>query len=193
MKKVFLCLVCALMCVCVLSGCDKKPGEKYNVVISVEDYGDIKLELDSTYAPITVKNFIDLVNDGFYDGLTFHRADKGFVLQGGDPDGTGNGGSDKTIRGEFLSNGHVNKLSHTRGVISMARRGDSYDSATSQFFIVLNDSAASSLDGNYASFGKVTEGMEIVDKIVEDAEPIDGMGLLEKSKQPKITSIKVVD
>lgn len=192
MKKVLVCFISVMACVFLLSGCDKKPGEKYNVVISVENYGDIKLELDATYAPITVKNFIDLVNDNFYDGLTFHRAQKGFVLQGGDPDGTGNGGSGKTIKGEFLNNGVVNKLSHTRGVISMARRGDSYDSATSQFFIVVED-ASSSLDGDYASFGKVTDGMDIVDKIMEDAEPIDGMGMLEKDKQPVITSIRVVD
>lgn len=192
MKKIFLCLLCALMCVLVLTGCEKKEGKKYNVVISVENYGDISLELDSTYAPITVENFISLVNDKFYDGLTFHRADKGFVLQGGDPEGTGNGGSGKTIKGEFLENGVVNKLSHTRGVISMARRGNDYNSATSQFFIVVED-ASSSLDGLYASFGKVTDGMDVIDKIMEDAEPIDGMGLLEKSKQPVITSIRVVE
>lgn len=191
MKKVFLYLFFASMCVMILAGCEKKEGEKYNVVISVENYGDITLELDSTYAPITVNNFLDLVNDKFYDGLTFHRADKGFVLQGGDPNGDGTGGSDKTIKGEFLNNGVVNKLSHTRGVISMARRGDSNDSATSQFFIVVED--ATSLDGDYASFGKVTDGMDIVDKIMEDAQTVDGMGLIEKSKQPKITSIRVVE
>ncbi len=163
---------------------------KHNVVISVEDYGDIYVELDADTAPITVTNFINLANSGFYDGLTFHRIIEGFMIQGGDPAGDGTGGSSETIKGEFSLNGVENNISHERGVISMARASD-YDSASSQFFIVQEDSTH--LDSRYAAFGHVTEGMDIVDKIASDAEPIDDNGTIASDEQPVITTIKVLD
>ncbi|MBR5367079.1 MAG: peptidylprolyl isomerase [Clostridia bacterium] len=136
------------------------------VQIEMENGGIIKLELYPDKAPITVDNFVSLVNEGFYDGLIFHRIIKGFMIQGGDPEGTGFGGSEKKIKGEFASNGVANDLSHTRGVISMARSKQK-DSASSQFFIVQEDSTY--LDGDYAAFGKVTEGMDVVDEIASVA------------------------
>ena len=168
---------------------DEIKGEVTNIAIDVKDYGTISLELYNDLAPITVKNFVKLVNEGFYDGLTFHRIMDGFMIQGGDPLGTGMGGSDQTIKGEFKNNGVENNLSHTRGVISMARSTDP-DSASSQFFIVQQDSVF--LDGDYAAFGKVNDGMDVVDKIAKDAKPTDNNGTIEKDQQPVITSIKVV-
>ena len=141
-------------------------GETIMVQIEMENGGIIKLELYPDKAPITVDNFVSLVNEGFYDGLIFHRVIKGFMIQGGDPEGTGFGGSEKKIKGEFASNGVANDLSHTRGVISMARSKQK-DSASSQFFIVQEDSTY--LDGDYAAFGKVTEGMDVVDEIASVA------------------------
>jgi peptidyl-prolyl cis-trans isomerase B (cyclophilin B) len=141
-----------------LSGCSQKPV----VEITMQDGGKIDIELDPSEAPDTVKNFLKLVNEGFYDGLTFHRIIPGFMIQGGDPEGTGLGGSDATIKGEFSSNGVKNSISHERGVISMARSNDP-DSASSQFFITNADSVF--LDGEYAAFGRVTSGMDTVDQI----------------------------
>lgn len=161
---------------------------KHYVEITVKDYGKIDLELDADVAPITVTNFIDLVNDNFYDGLTFHRIIDGFMIQGGDPLGNGTGGSDKTIKGEFSDNGVNNSISHVRGVISMAR-SNSYDSASSQFFIVHEDSTF--LDGKYAAFGKVTSGMDIVDKLAK-VKVEDDNGTVSKENQPIIESIKVI-
>ena len=161
---------------------------KHDVVITVKDYGVIELELDADVAPITVTNFIDLVKNKFYDGLTFHRIMDGFMIQGGDPEGNGTGGSKNTIKGEFSSNGVENNISHKRGVISMARSQDN-NSASSQFFIVQEDSTF--LDGQYAAFGKVTKGMDVVDKISKDAEPIDNNGTIPKEKQPTIEKIRV--
>ena len=135
---------------------------KHHAKIKVKDYGTIEVELDGDTAPITVANFIKLVNEKFYDGLTFHRIMSGFMIQGGDPLGNGTGGSDETIKGEFSSNGVENNISHKRGVISMARSSDP-DSASSQFFIMHQDSTY--LDGEYAAFGKVTKGMKVVDKV----------------------------
>jgi peptidyl-prolyl cis-trans isomerase B (cyclophilin B) len=132
------------------------------VIIEMEDGGIIKIELDEKAAPLTAANFTKLVSEGFYDGLTFHRIIPGFMIQGGDPEGTGCGGSKDTIKGEFASNGVDNPLKHSRGVISMARATDP-NSASSQFFIMHAD--APYLDGNYAAFGKVTEGMDVVDRI----------------------------
>lgn len=132
------------------------------VIIEMDNGGVIKIELDASAAPKTVENFVKLVKDGFYDGLTFHRIIPGFMIQGGDPQGTGMGGSDENIVGEFASNGHNNPLKHTRGVISMARAMDP-NSASSQFFIMHAD--APHLDGDYAAFGKVVEGIEVVDEI----------------------------
>ena len=132
------------------------------VIIEMDNGAVIKIELDDKAAPITAANFRKLVKEGFYDGLTFHRVIKGFMIQGGDPTGTGAGGSGKTIKGEFSSNGVNNPLKHTRGVISMARSMNP-DSASSQFFIMHQD--APHLDGSYAAFGKVVEGIEAVDEI----------------------------
>ena len=132
------------------------------VEIEMENGGIMRLELYPDIAPITVENFLDLVNDGFYDGLIFHRVINNFMIQGGDPTGTGMGGSENTIKGEFAQNGVKNDLSHTRGVISMAR-SQSYDSASSQFFIVHQDSTY--LDGSYAAFGKMVAGYDVLDEI----------------------------
>ena len=139
--------------------------------ISVKGYGDIVVLLDATTAPETVENFLNLANDGFYDGLTFHRIVEDFMIQGGDPLANGSGGSDKKIKGEFDNNGHKNDISHIRGVISMARSGNqynpasAYNTASSQFFICNADSKF--LDGDYAAFGYVISGMSVVDKITK--------------------------
>lgn len=162
---------------------------RYYAEIDIKNYGVIKLELDADTAPVTVTNFVNLAESGFYNGLTFHRIIEGFMMQGGDPDGNGTGGSETSIKGEFSANGCKNDISHKRGVISMARRGDSYDSATSQFFIMHAD--ADYLDGNYAAFGHVTEGLDVVDKICSEAEPVDSNGLIAADKQPVINSIKI--
>lgn len=162
----------------------------HHVEIEVKDYGTVALELDADTAPVSVTNFIRLAEDGFYDGLTFHRIISGFMIQGGDPKGNGTGGSDKTIKGEFSENGVENDISHVRGVISMARSNDP-DSASSQFFIVHEDSLF--LDGNYAAFGHVTEGMDVVDNICEDTPVQDSNGTVDKDDQPTITSIRVID
>ena len=159
-------------------------------VIEVADYGTITVELDKDAAPETVSNFVSLAKDGFYNGLTFHRIIDGFMIQGGDPEGNGTGGSDQTIIGEFSENGFENKLTHTRGVISMAR-SDDYNSASSQFFIVHEDSTF--LDGSYAAFGYVTDGMDIVDAICKDAKPIDSNGSIPPEEQPIIESIRIVE
>lgn len=163
---------------------------KHHVEIQIKDYGTIKAELDADVAPVSVSNFVSLAKSGFYDGLTFHRIISGFMIQGGDPKGDGTGGSGKNIKGEFSANGVENSISHVRGTISMARAQE-YDSASSQFFIMHQDSA--SLDGQYAAFGKVTEGIEIVDQICEKTPVVDGNGKVEADKQPKIETIKVID
>ena len=184
MKKIFTSIL-VLFSLLILSGCsnNEEDIEKNPLVtMEIEDYGTIKIELYPEYAPNTVANFVNLIESGFYDGLTFHRLVPGFVLQGGDPDGDGTGGPGYTIDGEFKANGYTqNTLSHDKGVISMARSMD-YDSAGSQFFIVLDDSAKSSLDGMYAGFGRVTEGMEILEEI-EANEKIadDATGALEEN------------
>ena len=162
--------------------------EACTAVIEIENYGSITLELDGNAAPITVANFVKLAEAGFYDGLTFHRIMEGFMMQGGCPLGTGTGGSDKNIKGEFKANGVDNPLSHTRGAISMAR-AMAPDSASSQFFIVHQD--ATFLDGSYAAFGYVTEGIEVVDAVCEAAEPTDNNGSIPKENQPVITSITI--
>ena len=156
----------------------------------VKDYGTVKMELYADIAPITVANFAKLVNEGFYNGLTFHRIMSGFMFQGGDPLGNGTGGSDEEIKGEFALNGVENSISHTRGTISMAR-ASAYNSASSQFFIMHQDYTG--LDGAYAAFGKVTDGMEVVDKICENVIPVDNNGTVLKNEQPIIESIKMID
>ena len=197
-------LLAGVLAVCLLCGCGQKREEAPQEAekapagaaeevtayadIAIEDYGTVTVALCGNAAPETVENFITLAKDGFYDGLTFHRIIAGFMMQGGDPNGNGTGGSGKTIQGEFSDNGFENSLSHTRGAISMARAKD-YDSASSQFFIVHEDSTF--LDGQYAAFGYVTEGMDVVDKICEAAEPVDGNGSIAAEAQPVIESITI--
>ncbi len=159
----------------------------YQVEIKIKDYGTIYAEIDADTAPITVTNFVNLCKNHFYDGLTFHRIIKDFMIQGGDPNGDGTGGSDETIKGEFTDNGVENPLKHTRGALSMARSQDN-DSASSQFFIV--QKTASDLDGQYAVFGYVYEGMDIVDKICDDVQVEDNNGTVAKENQPVIESIR---
>ncbi len=154
--------------------------------IVIKDYGTVTVELDFESAPKTCENFAKLAKEGFYDGLTFHRIMEGFMMQGGDPEGNGTGGSNQTIVGEFASNGYDNPLTHIRGAISMAR-SDHPDSASSQFFIVHEDSTF--LDGNYATFGYVTDGMAVVDEICTTVTPVDDNGTIPASRQPIIEEI----
>lgn len=198
-KKIIAILSAAILTL-TFCGCSKRQSEfdsdtgsgygTHHAVITVKDYGDIKLVLDGDTAPITVKNFTELAKSGFYDGLTFHRIIKGFMIQGGDPKGNGTGGSDKTIRGEFSKNGVENNISHKRGVISMARLQDN-NSASSQFFIMHED--GDYLDGSYAAFGHVTEGMDVVDKIAENTPVTDSNGTVLKENQPIIEKIVITD
>ena len=200
-KKIAAALLALTLCIG-LSACGKQKDEKteasseaekygtHHAVITVESYGEIKVELDGDTAPITVKNFVELAKSGFYDGLTFHRIISGFMIQGGDPKGNGTGGSDNTIKGEFSVNGVQNNISHKRGVISMARATD-YDSASSQFFIMHKD--GTHLDGQYAAFGHVTDGMEVVDAIAENTPVTDNNGTVLKENQPIIKSIVITD
>ena len=205
MKKIISMMLIAALSVVSLTGCGQAKAEeekqesttqqeenndllsgKHEVELVIKDYGTIEMELDADKAPITVTNFVNLVEEGFYDGLTFHRIIEDFMMQGGDPNGDGTGGAEKTIKGEFSSNGVDNNLSHTRGAVSMARSSDP-DSASSQFFIVHEDSQF--LDGDYAVFGYVTDGMDVVDKICESAEPTDSNGTIPKEQQPVIEKI----
>ena len=181
--------------------------------IVIKKYGTIKLDLYADEAPVTVANFVKLAKDGFYDGLTFHRIMEDFMMQGGDPKGDGTGGSEREIKGEFAANDHLNGISHIRGTISMARSGSQYESyytagyelsaaqvsdvkrafnsGSSQFFICHADSLF--LDGKYAAFGRVTDGMNIVDKICTESAPIDNNGTIPAEKQPVIETIKIVE
>ncbi|MBP3651754.1 MAG: peptidylprolyl isomerase [Clostridia bacterium] len=160
------------------------------VQIDIENYGTITAELYGGMAPITVENFMKLADEGFYDGLTFHRIISGFMIQGGDPLGNGMGGSDQNIKGEFKANGVENSISHVRGVLSMAR-SQMYDSASSQFFIMHAD--ADYLDGQYAAFGRVLSGIEVVDAICESTPVTDGNGSVAAENQPVITSIRRIE
>lgn len=153
----------------------------YNAIMTIEDLGTIELELYPEIAPISVENFVKLSRDGFYNGTVFHRVVPDFVIQGGDPTGTGTGGPGWQIKGEFRANGVANDLKHTRGVLSMAR-SQAFDSAGSQFFIMHND--APHLDGSYAGFGKVTKGIEVVDAVV-DAYFV--------GKKAKIASVEIIE
>ncbi|MBQ8688974.1 MAG: peptidylprolyl isomerase [Clostridia bacterium] len=172
MKKIIaliLTLALALALTVSLASCTDDAESCY-AEIKVKDYGTIVVYLDAQAAPITVENFVTLANEGFYDGLTFHRVVENFMIQGGDPNGNGSGSSPNKIKGEFSANGYDNPISHTRGTISMARRSDSYDSASCQFFIC-NADASGSLDGQYAAFGHVVSGMDVVDAITESTAP----------------------
>lgn len=191
MKRIFTILLTCLT-LALTTACNTKTKSSVNdhpvVVIKVKNYGDITVKLDRTQAPITVDNFMKLVNEKFYDGLTFHRIIDTFMIQGGDPKGDGTGGSKKTIKGEFSQNGVENNISHTRGTISMARSSD-YNSASSQFFIMQDDNTG--LDGQYAAFGKVTKGMHVVDQIAWNTPVLDNNGTVAKDQQPVIESIRV--
>ena len=231
MKKIISVLLIMVISLTALSSCGEKMGtgaceyletrdvsdrDITYVEMCVKGYGKLVILLDATTAPVTVANFISLVEDGFYDGLTFHRVIDDFMIQGGDPSADGTGGSENTIIGEFKNNGHSNDISHKRGVISMARSKDN-NSASSQFFIC-NADASGSLDDNYAAFGYVVEGMSIVDDITKEVFPKTafydyysyymlsgdytyyyywsqyGNGAIEsKSDQPVIKYIKVLD
>ena len=191
MKKIgwiFLCFLFLLMTGCeddknLLSGI-------HHVEIIIKDYGTIKAELDADNAPITVTNFIDLANNGVYDGLTFHRIIKDFMMQGGDATGTEKEHFVTTITGEFSANKINNPLTHKRGALSMAR-SQAYNSASSQFFIVQEESEH--LDGSYAVFGYVTEGLDIVDSICNEIEVTDDNGSVAEENRPVIETIKVID
>ena len=201
-KRIFSILLACFMVTTLLTGCGENQQQeetqndanllsgKHTAEIVVKDYGTIKLELDADTAPITVTNFVNLANDGFYNGLTFHRIIDGFMIQGGDPLGNGTGGSDTNIKGEFEQNGVKNDISHVRGVISMARSQDN-DSASSQFFIVQADSTY--LDGQYAAFGHVTGGMEVVDAICEKMTELGLSDSIPAENQPVIESITIIE
>ena len=201
-------VIAFLLAILLLAGCASQSAETqppkeqpqgigtHYALIQIRDYGTIRIRLEGDVAPITVQNFIDLANSGFYNGLTFHRIIEGFMMQGGDPNADGTGGSDKNIKGEFSANGVKNPQSHTRGAVSMARQGynpftgeQNYDTASSQFFIVHQDSPF--LDGQYAVFGYVTEGMDIVDAICAAAQPTDNNGTIAKDKQPIIGDVEI--
>ena len=185
-------IVCAVLVLavagwCIWKGCDDTDvGNVRYVEITVQDYGTMVAELYPDVAPITVENFLKLTNQGFYDGLTFHRIISGFMIQGGAPIGNN---TVECIKGEFAANGVQNDLAHTRGVLSMAR-ANPYDSASSQFFIVHKDSPH--LNGQYAAFGKVISGIEIVDAICKDI-PVGNNGMVATANQPVITSVREIE
>jgi peptidyl-prolyl cis-trans isomerase B (cyclophilin B) len=162
----------------------------HHVEMQIADLGVIKLELDADQAPISVTNFVQLAESGFYDGLTFHRVLTGSLIQGGCPNGDGTGGPGYRIKGEFSENGVDNTLSHVRGAISMARTSD-YDGGGCQFFIMSSDCVQ--YDGQYAVFGYVTEGMDIVDEICNNTPISDWNGTVEKENQPVIEKVTVID
>ena len=210
MKKriLTLCIFC-LFCTLLLAGCKNKDPQvttdpavnpnydaetyltgKHYVQMDVDGYGSLIMELDADIAPATVTNFVNLVQSGFYNGLTFHRVINGFMMQGGDPEGTGMGGSEYNVPGEFALNNVENSISHVRGTISMARSGNDYDSASSQFFIVHQDSTA--LDGSYAAFGKVLFGMGVVDSICTTVPVTDDNGTVKAADQPVISNMMIV-
>lgn len=183
------------VCVMMTGGClaaGRNGGSNVSnpTAIMETNMGTIEIELYLDKTPVTAQNFIDLSKKGFYDGVIFHRVIDGFMIQGGDPEGNGFGGSSRTIEGEFSANGHENNLTHVRGVISMARSSD-YNSASSQFFIM--QKTTHSLDGSYAAFGTVTSGIEVVDEICANTPVEDANGTVLPENQPVITSITIVD
>ena len=204
-KRFFSLFILCLFCTMLFAGCKNKTGNqednssnpnynaenyvagKHYVRIEVADYGSIVLELDADAAPATVTNFLRLTEEGFYNGLTFHRIMEGFMMQGGDPEGSGMGGSEYKVPGEFAENGFENPISHVRGTVSMARISNNYNSASSQFFIMHQDYTG--LDGHYAAFGKVLYGMDVVDTICTSVEVQDDDGTVLSSNQPVISSM----
>lgn len=191
MKRAISIIMSAVLILLCFASCGSK-GMKgtHHAEMVIKGYGTVKIELYGDQAPLTVENFVNLCENGFYNGLTFHRYVKDFVLQGGDPEGTGLGGCESSLTGEFSANGIKNTIKHKRGVISMARNQFDYNSASSQFFICLKNSCADDLDGQYAAFGKITDGMDIIDKICSSLPESD---CLPKDQQPVIESIKVID
>ncbi len=187
--KMIALVLCVVMATCIFASCKKDEevldGEIYADIV-IKDYGTITVKLDPEAAPITVANFVKLAKDGFYEGLTFHRIMEGFMMQGGNGEPAGKKAD--SIKGEFSENGVENPISHVRGVISMART-DVPDSASSQFFIVHKDSTF--LDGKYAAFGCVTEGLDVVDDVCESSNPIDNNGTIITSEQPIIEKVTI--
>jgi peptidyl-prolyl cis-trans isomerase B (cyclophilin B) len=169
---------------------DELLSGKHHVEMVIKDHGTVTLGLDADQAPITVTNFVQLVEQGFYDGLTFHRIIPGEFVQGGDPNGNGTGTAGYNIKGEFSANGVDNTLSHTRGAISMARTSD-YDGGSCQFFIM--DADYTDFDGQYACFGYVTDGMDIIDDICNNTTVQDQNGTVATDDQPVIESMTVID
>ena len=191
MKKAVSIVMSAILILLCFASCGSN-GMKgtHHAEMVIKNYGTVKIELYGDQAPLTVENFVNLCNKGFYNGLTFHRYVKDFVLQGGDPEGTGLGGCESSVKGEFSANGVKNTIKHKKGVISMARNQFDFNSASSQFFICLKNSCSDDLDGQYAAFGKITEGMDIIDKLCADLTESD---CLPKDQQPVIETIKVID
>ena len=198
MKRILSLLLAAAL-LAVVAGCSGSESVTglHHAVITIRDYGEVTLELDADQAPITVGHFMKLAESGYYDGAVFTRMDNSSleILQGGYA--YGNTGGTETIKGEFLANGVNNTISHKRGVISMARQGTGYDTASVQFFIVLTDSKNNTraLDGLYAGFGHVTEGMDVIDTLCADLAKCErnSMGFLGTEDQPIIESIKIID
>ena len=199
MKKFLLIMLLFALCLALLASCGKKEKKEeespylsglHHVELVIRDYGTISLELDADTAPISVTNFINLANEGFYDGLTFHRIIEGFMMQGGGYDEKGTPKESSPIKGEFAKNGVTNNIDHDRGVISMARAND-FNSGSAQFFIVHKKSPH--LDGVYAAFGHVTDGMDIVDKICENTPVQDNNGSVALKDRPVIETIRVID
>jgi peptidyl-prolyl cis-trans isomerase B (cyclophilin B) len=185
LRKIVTFAICTSIAVFPSACGNKQKSDAKGVTITMEDGSTMVFELDENAAPITVENFVSLAEKGFYNGLTFHRIISGFMIQGGDPEGTGMGGSDKNIKGEFAVNGVENNISHERGTISMARAQDN-NSASSQFFIVHEDSKG--LDGSYAAFGKLVKGFETLDALAATEVSGDGQTPV---KKPVIKSITV--
>ena len=191
MKKYIKFIIFIAIITIIIIGLNWKDKSEITAIIKIKDYGNIKVKLDKSNAPITVDNFVKLSKNKFHDNLTFHRIIDGFMIQGGDPLKNGTGSSDQKIKGEFKSNGVNNLLKHKRGTISMARSSD-YNSGSCQFFIMQKDNE--SLDDNYAAFGNVISGIEIVDKIVENVSKYgDENGLIPEEYQPIIETIEIIE
>ena len=191
---VFTIILTLVLCLC---GCESGlPYEKeeklygtHTAVMTIKDFGEVKIELYGDIAPVTVANFVRLIKDGFYNGLTFHRVISDYMIQGGDPNGDGSGNSAPRIYGEFKNNGFENALKHEKGVLSMARSSD-YNSASCQFFIMLGDEVR--LDGDYAAFGKVVEGMDIIEAVADSIKSTGANGEISADKQPIIEKIEML-
>ena len=207
MKRIISFVLLLTLLIPCLAGCGKDPLSKYTedtstekkdyyyVAMAVEKHGVIVVKLDAVNAPITTENFVKLVREGFYDGLTFHRVMENFMIQGGDPKADGTGGSPNKIIGEFTQNGIYNPIKHERGTISMAR-SNAMDSASSQFFICnASNSSVSNLDGSYAAFGHVVEGMDVVDSITNSTAGYgNSNGMISNyTKQAVITKMLVIE